>query len=385
MKEVYFNTRKVCSFLLWLSLLFSCHTLQAQYLFRGRVLDEVTKEPVSEAYVYLDGTSIYTTTDYDGRFELKTDARINASLVISHILYGSESIKDPFDNDIPEEIYLKESVNMMQQITVTADLHSRDEKMSAFKAEFLGSTAAGISCKILNEEVIDLSFSRVTNTLWAFASAPLIIENSYLGYRILYDLQEFYANYTSGFLTRATISNYKGTLLFVDTDPLNVRIKRRRDSQYEDSRYFLMKSFANNTLRDARITLFNGNRRINNIEDYFDISDTPPHKTISVIPGTNINTSEYFRSGTPTVTTNVVSPYSRDASESVFVVNFDFLGTVYGIIDVNHNGNTSTLVFLSPEVQVDEHGNVVEGIFYTGYLGEQRVGNLLPQDYGYNK
>ena len=147
--------------------------------------------------------------------------------------------------------------------------------------------------------------------------------------------------------------------------------------QYQNSRNFFMKSFANNTLKNKRITLYDGNQKISSTERYFDFSEVPPYKVISIRSEANLNTREYYQqpSSLPMAASSVYTP-------SVVVYNFDVLGKVYGILGADYNGNSSIVVFLSPEIWVDKYGNVAKGIFYTGYLGELRVGDLLPHDYG---
>ena len=358
----------VKSVILSLLFLFSCFSLQAQYLFRGRVLDESTREPVPEAYVYLDGTSIYTTTDKDGRFELETaNFILNASLVISHVSYESESIKDPFNNKIPEEIYIR--VRTMREIIVhPVSDREKANMLSAFKREFLGTTPSGNSCKILNEDELSFSFDDVTKTLRVFTSAPLIIENSYLGYRVTYDLQQFYAIFPYSLSMTATLSFFEGLSWIVETNN-SARIRRRRDVQYENSREFFMRNLANNTLSAAKITLYNNPRPqpIEKIDDYFNISEGEGHiKTISIRPGTDIDTGEndFF----PVL--NILS--REDASK------------IYGVIEVLHNRNSSSIIFVAPDIQVDVYGNASAGVFFNGHLGQQRAGNLLPINYGYD-
>ena len=122
--------------LLLIILLYACYGF-SQTL-SGTVYDEVTKKPVADANVYLDGTSIHTTTNANGQFALDVGKIINTQLIISHIAYNLYSIADPF-NKLPDKIYLKEKSNILDEAVVITDKFTRKEKLKDFREQFLGT------------------------------------------------------------------------------------------------------------------------------------------------------------------------------------------------------------------------------------------------------
>lgn len=63
---------------------------EAQNIVSGRVVDSLTNEPVAFATVYLDGTTVGTTTDDDGRFSLDVNPRyLPATIIVSHLNYAA--------------------------------------------------------------------------------------------------------------------------------------------------------------------------------------------------------------------------------------------------------------------------------------------------------
>ena len=56
-----------------LTLLCLCHALQSQEIIRGEVLDKSTGEPLIGAIIIVTGTTIGTSTEWDGSFQLKVD------------------------------------------------------------------------------------------------------------------------------------------------------------------------------------------------------------------------------------------------------------------------------------------------------------------------
>ncbi|MEO7991630.1 MAG: TonB family protein [Chryseolinea sp.] len=65
----------------------------AQRLVTGKVVDNQTKKPIKEAKIIIEGTSIETTTNTLGFFQLQIDSIQN--LIISHSEYEIGSIKIP--------------------------------------------------------------------------------------------------------------------------------------------------------------------------------------------------------------------------------------------------------------------------------------------------
>ncbi len=63
--------------------------------------------------------------------------------------------------------------------------------MRIFRNEFIGLSVNARKCHILNEEDISFNYASDGDTLKAFASAPIVIQNLSLGYIISYHLERF--------------------------------------------------------------------------------------------------------------------------------------------------------------------------------------------------
>ena len=89
---------------------------------RGTVIDE-TGQPLYSANAVLKGTTIGTTTDFDGKFELKADPG-TYSLVVSFIGYNSLTITDvevkTGEVNVIEVIKIQPSSSELGEVTVTA-------------------------------------------------------------------------------------------------------------------------------------------------------------------------------------------------------------------------------------------------------------------------
>ena len=223
----------------------------AQSRVDGRITDKESGEPLVGVNIFFSKTTWGATTDSQGFYSIRNIPYGKYEMIISMI--GYEVIKQDvfvFDNErismnfilVPEPIQMKE-------VIVTAKSNKLWKKnLAIFKRVFLGESKNGQACKILNEYV--LSFQVNGGALEATASQPLEIENSSLGYRIQYFLDEFTVD---NYLVR-----YAGDSFFVEMDPKSNRQKRKwsknRNVAYKGSlRHFLT------TLGDRFYERFNVN------------------------------------------------------------------------------------------------------------------------------
>ena len=338
----------------------SLYGLQAQ-VFEGTVYDAKTREMIPGVAVYLNRTSIYTTSDKDGNFKLVIDRNINTELVFSHLSYETLVIAHPFDFS-QKSFLLKEKVSTLDEVKIVADRvwFSREQMMGVFKEQFLGESAAGKSCIILNEEDIVLNYDRTNRMLKGHSIQPILIENKYFAYHIIFDLHSFSIQYTGNTLSmdRATKVSFKGTSSYIDQSPYNIMFKNRRDEIYLRSQQYFWKNFVANTLREAKFILYNRLARIEQSR-YFVTVNTPSQKSVLIIPDTNIRRS-------------------HDSVEEE---------RIYGVIGILCNSRfRSEVVFLTSNFSVDEFGNpdAIDNLIYFGDMGKHRLGDMLPLNYTYN-
>ena len=347
--------------------LLSCIRINAQTL-TGMVYDKATKQPIPGAHVYLDGTSIGDATDNSGKYTLMVRQLINTKLVLRHIAYQTIIIEDPF-NHLPDTIYMEERPNTLGEITVQADRFSRRQKIRAFREQFLGLTQAGRLCRIVNEDDIQVSFNMATKTLRASSEKPIEVINSYLGYRILFELVEFRAEYASVTLnpTRCYNVYYAVTTSFTDLRQDNRRTKRLRDEVYETSSKNFFKSlaydpfFSSDTTTNPVFWVYErGAGAQIDFDSYFTIKDTLSQKAIE-IPDAIIKKENPDNS---LLRLNVTQrnnnyPYNR------------------------YSRYYSTISFFTNTILVDRYGNInpFDKVFFGGNMGLSRAGDMLPMDY----
>ena len=359
-----------------ITIILSCCRINAQ-IFTGTVYDRATNQPLPDVYVSLNGTIAFSITDNSGKFELTVAQRLNTQLVFSHVAYQMVIIENPFD-ELPEEIYMEQRLNMLNDVVVSArvspeyaDPFTRQQKLRAFREQFLGTTRAGRSCMIMNEGDIELRYNVLTNTLLASSDNPIVVLNEYLGYLISFTLLDFRVEYAvpqnksfdgsyfrvnslrDAMLQKSFVplnrndvqrSYFLAMSSFTDLQADDTRIKRRRDDVYEQSSTFFFRNIANNTLEESNFRIYEKGRRWDGDQSsYFTIEDDDALslKTIRLIPDSD------------------------------------------SVISVRYRNRASSIHFHTDALLVDRYGNInqIYRVLFKGLMGEARAGDMLPLDY----
>lgn len=152
-----FSVKKcTCIFLV----LFVCPlVIHAQTILTGYVLDEKTKEPVTGATVVEQATTNGSSTDTDGRFDLKVSGRFPIKLSIRLIGYKDREVIVKNATD-PVSIYLTEDINALNEVVVVGYGTQRRKELTGAVAsvskatleqpatsvnELLGGSIAGLN------------------------------------------------------------------------------------------------------------------------------------------------------------------------------------------------------------------------------------------------
>ncbi|AQS94978.1 hypothetical protein BXQ17_13195 [Polaribacter sp. BM10] len=171
-------------------LFFSVH-VSSQIIIKGSVHEE--NGSLEGATVYLNNTMIGTTTNSDGEFSIKVK-KGQYDLIISYL--GYKKINYSLDTTTYRSsliFNMVEENNTLNEIVIRKTVYNDEWKynLQTFKREFIGRTKLADVCKILNPEVLHFDFDAKENLLTAFARKPLQIIHKGLGYKIIYELEEF--------------------------------------------------------------------------------------------------------------------------------------------------------------------------------------------------
>jgi hypothetical protein len=324
--------------ILFLLLINFCSFTYSQII-KGTILDKSNDSRISFATIYLNGTYVGTNSDQTGYFELDITKYSSMPLTISALGYYSITLSD-FSKDKPLIAYLTPKVFELDEVVVKSKSLSRErkEKLILFRNEFLGPTENGQNCEITNENDISFNYDSDKDTLKAFASKPLLINNRRLGYKITYYLDKFeYYKKTKSFF-------YQGTIIFnedsISDKTQKQSIDRRRRYAYLGSRMHFFRELWTNNLSKS------GFKILNSSDENLDYKNLVIQK----------DSLRKFLSYNEKIG---IGYYSRTPS--------------------------SYIVFHKNEVFFDKNGYFdSSGVAWEGQMAKLRIGDLLPYEYSNN-
>lgn len=182
-------------------LLFSGFFANGQRLVKGVVLDSEKNTPISNASIFLNTTSIGTTSNEQGDFTLSVPSG-KYDLIVSSIGYDAYN-QNINAAELPDFITIRLKLKSQVMETVIIEPYEKDgwSKWGKFFIEsFIGTSDLAKDCRIINTKTIKFRHSKAKNELSAFADEPLIIENRALGYSIRYEMETFQYDFKTGYL-----------------------------------------------------------------------------------------------------------------------------------------------------------------------------------------
>lgn len=187
--------RFLCTVIVLLFFLVQNTLSYGQKQMEGRVFDD-RKQPIPMAVVFLEGTTCWATTDDNGAYRLDIPADGWFDLSVSHMSFETEKKRvdlSEMDKNTVLNFTLRRKKNMLDEVVITekaAKIKERYKKK--FWKSFLGKDFEKHSLlKVLNEEVVRFDFDENARTIIVTATAPIEVENNFLGYRVIFDLDEF--------------------------------------------------------------------------------------------------------------------------------------------------------------------------------------------------
>jgi hypothetical protein len=205
---------------------------------KGTVLEDKTNSPII-ATIYFNGTFAGAMSDSNGNFELDISKNASMPLTISSVGYYSVTLQD-FLTQKPLIIFMTPKVYEVKEIVIASKslAKRRIANMNLFKKVFLGSTKNARNCKMLNESDITFNYANDRDTLKAFASKPILIDNKSLGYNMTYYLDRFEYCKKDGSMF------FAGSLIFnkdlaIDKSSRKLYEERRKEAYFGSRMHFI--------------------------------------------------------------------------------------------------------------------------------------------------
>ena len=347
-----------------------------EYSVSGRVLDAQTGQSLAGAHVFLEASTIGTVTDEAGAFTLTNLPPGQQHIGVSMIGYTTHSIHVRIESAGGAAdhlaIELQPNVYEMEAVTVTAKRNRRWKKQfGAFKRGVIGETHNAGFTTILNPEVLE--FKQRHGILYARAAEPLVIDNKALGYRIYYALIHC--------VMQDKRYQFKGVARFEEMEPRNKRERRL----WENNRKASYKGSFKHLLQTLAFV-----ESVDEIEAQgFQIS----------LADASSNSSSRRKKGKKLSETSLASlvhnterGYERQLQfDGQMVVSYPgevehFRGNTYYSDSGRHmEPQVTSLHFRKDSVRFHTEGFLIDAYNITiqGYMGRERLADMLPLDYVY--
>ena len=214
----------------------------------GTILDGVSGLPVSNATVYVNGSSTGTTTDDAGVF-IFTEISVTCELIISHVSYRLMSMLLR-DSSILDNLHfrLEPRIVMLEEVTVT-HLEVRNDYLAQFKFWFLDQNYQKYKADILNDSILYFNATGI-NRFSVHANETILVHLPHTGYILKVDLVKFdlkYKEELSGY--HCSILGYYYFEPIPGSSPRKQRIlARNRVEHYYNSIKHFCKSLYHNGL-----------------------------------------------------------------------------------------------------------------------------------------
>lgn len=322
-------------------------------IIRGKIVDRQTRKPVESADVFIDQTSVGTSTNASGSFELDTKG-LQQQVIVNAFGYKGRvfSVKD-FNS--PLTIDLENEAEELQEVVIDASLFSRKELLKTFRFFFLGNSVNGKQAVIENEDDLVLYYDREKSELICESPKPIRIHNRKLGYHVLFYLKEARISFR-----RTTIDplSYResaifGFTSFTDLSKKPDQFKKIRKKAFQSSANPFWLAFVKDKLKESNY--------------YFYIN-----KML-------VDRDEYFR------ITQETEDYKVELIKKPVVANFkgNDVPAFFNVTHVDKKEERSLFYVMAPEFKINRNGFLLnsQSILYGGYYADLKVGDMLPVDY----
>ncbi len=313
--------------------------LTAQVAITGKILGNATGDPVAGASVYINNSTIGTSSGADGDYRLINILPGTYEIIISHIGFeplvhrvevGKEHLRFTFR--------LESKVKQMRNILImTKD--QRKAKMKIFKEQFLGITLAADRSQLINEEDVLFEADEKPSAFMAFSEVPLEIINKELGYRIYFELKEFYLDQQSG------RTYFFGFTRYEDLEKGNLnKWRKNRQKYYQGSTMHFYHSLSNGKAEEQGFSFY----RIGSLDT--DGKGTMARTMVRTTPGTLVFADSGLQKKYLSWKGDIIVQYNKDPYYKYFLAKKVMLtGSM-------KNGIQTTITMLEPPAYLDANG-----------------------------
>ncbi len=246
--------KKLYAFLVLTIMMAGLQSLKAQGIISGKVVSESSGKPLSGASVYINSSTIGTTTNEKGEYRLPVAGNGFYDVVASYVGYEIIVYRATIQSkDLQVTFKMQEKPTELRKVVVLSK-EGRARRLQILRENFLGITEAAGKTKIENEEEVLFTDAGGKEAVGAFSVVPLEIVNKELGYRIFFQLEDFYYNNAEG---RTYFYGYSRYEELKEKGKIPARYLRNRDRYYHGSTLHFYHSLIDNKVKEEGFLLLN--------------------------------------------------------------------------------------------------------------------------------
>ena len=363
---------RYCCCIVLLLLAFTTH---AQTDLLGRVVDESDNTPLPEASVYFNNTTIGTYTDEQGEFFFETVRMLNTELVIYYPGYEIMVYKPNAQQVEGKRMVFK----LRSKAAVSANKpmlapEVRKSFLAVFSQNFLGITEEAGKSKILNDSVIYFGGGETKNMFRAYADSPLVIINNMLGYKIIFNLEDFWYDNATG------QNNFFGYARYEELGTDKKWMKNRRNCYYGSTLHFYRSLVSQQLYKEGFGTFLvkTDTSKMQGLkigEMIIPVHDSTGLEPISDRDIMYIDSTNNF---SMKVTGRMLVQYIKNTTTKEFLDQRNFFMSGY-----LQEGVESYIQFKEPLTGINYVGVLDDynSVSYSGYWIYERLANTLPVNY----
>ncbi|GAA0880424.1 hypothetical protein GCM10009119_33940 [Algoriphagus jejuensis] len=340
----------------------------------GVVKDAETGETLPFCNVFINNTTIATATDMDGKFTLTGLAAGALEVGFSFTGYIAETKKVTLNagGSLTLNLAMKPFAQDLSDVEIKASRDKNWERdLRKFQNLFVGIDEAAVQTQILNAWVIDFPVATEKGAFIAKADLPIEIENRYLGYKITFNLKEFFDS----------PNNYRiaGAARFEEMKPDSDSQK----STWEKNRAEVYRKSPMNMFR----AILSGSQEREGFYLYGDKAGG----SASMNMRSDVFANELGKSVVPYKADPLVTPTSPAGESFINLKGRIEIHYQKGFAQANTYKDApypvSWLEVSGGKVKVRENGMVMnpQDLVFSGDMDRKRVSNLLPLDYDAGK
>lgn len=359
-----------------LFLLFS-GTVSAQTLIKGIVTDSLNN-PVPGASVYLSKTTIGTLTNQKGEYSLNISENGIYELVVASVGYKSEMRVITSDRR-NQTLNFKLSMNyvLLNDVSVMSRSKNKRKFYNQFVRAFIGPTYQSKSCKIINPQDLRVFRDSQTGMLRAYSLKPLRIENTALGYTLIYDLLDFsYDDETDA----VKFSGYNHFLPMEGSESRTEGWNLHRLSAYYGSKLHFLRSLFSDSLRGEGYQIL----RCNYYKNTKAYQATNPLKREDLVFLDNTEYSSlYFDEPVVIQYTDKHPELERNENKAITSSPGMIMSYTIDFVAPDPDKPLETIISFSDTLSLYGNGYFSDpyAISWGGEMAMERIGDALPFDY----